>query len=249
MLPLAALMVIGPLARWRVAALQSVKPLLPQALTALGAAAVLAFSLQASLWLVAGVATGLWALGGTLALAWQQRAAWRQGLPVWLAHAGIGIFVLGVTLVRSLEQAHDLSLAPGEQAVVAGHVLRFDKLEAAPGPNYQAARATLSWQHGGTPLQLAPEKRVYGRRQVAMTEAAIARSLWRDIYVSLGEADPNGRWALRVQIKPFMAWVWIGALLMAGGGLCGVLAHRRRQKSKLAADPTSPNIVPTLSTP
>ncbi len=249
MLPLAALMVLGPLARWRGAALQNVKPLLPLALTALGAAAVLAFSLQGSLWLAAGVATGLWALGGTLALAWHQRAAWRQGLALWLAHCGIGIFVLGVTLVRSLEQAHDVTLAPGEETVVAGHVLRFDKLEAAPGPNYQAARATLSWQVGGTPLQLAPEKRVYGRRQVAMTEAAIARSLWRDVYVSLGEANADGRWALRVQIKPFMAWVWIGALLMAGGGVWGLLAHRRRPKSKLAAEPASPNIVPTLSTP
>jgi cytochrome c-type biogenesis protein CcmF len=252
MLPLAALMVIGPLARWRVgfsAALQRVRPLLPLALAALASAAVLAFSLQGSLWLAAGVATGLWALGGTLALAWQRRAAWRQGLPLWLAHAGIAVFVLGVTLVRSLETAHDLTLAPGEQAVVAGQVLRFEKLEAAPGPNYHAARATLTWQLGSGPLQLAPEKRVYGIRRVAMTEAAIARGPWRDVYVSLGDADAEGRWALRVQVKPFMAWVWAGALLMAAGGLWGAMARRRRPKAQPAPQTAAPVIVPTLSTP
>jgi cytochrome c-type biogenesis protein CcmF len=248
MLPLAALLVLGPLARWRVAAFTQLRPLLPLALAALASAGALALTLQGSLWMAAGVATGLWTLGGTLALAWRRRAAWRQGLPLWLAHAGVGVFILGVTLVRSLEQSHDLSLAPGEQRIVAGHLLRFDSLEAAPGPNYQAARARLSWQRGATPLLLAPEKRVYGRRQMAMTEAAIARSLWRDVYVSLGDADADGRWALRLQIKPFMAWVWIGALLMAAGGLWGALACRRRPRAEPANDP-SPAIVPTLSTP
>ncbi len=246
MLPLVALLVVGPLARWRVAALGAVKPLLPLAGAALASAAVLALALQASLWMAAGVATGLWALGGTLSLAWRQRAAWRQSLPLWLAHAGVAVFVLGVTLVRSLEQSHDLSLAPGEQLRVAGHLLRFEKLEATQGPNYRAARATLTWHRGGEPVVLQPEKRVYARRQMAMTEAAIARGPWRDLYASLGEADAAGRWALRVQVKPFMAWVWVGALLMALGGLWGALAWRRRPRTSPA---TSPLVVPTLSTP
>ncbi|MGM9485537.1 heme lyase CcmF/NrfE family subunit [Roseateles sp. NT4] len=247
MLPLVALLVIGPLARWRLAALDAVKPLLPLAGAALASAAGLALALQGSLWMAAGIATGLWALGGTLALAWRQRAAWRQGLQLWLAHAGVAVFVLGVTLVRSLEQSHDVQLAPGEQARVAGHVLRFEKLEATEGPNYRAAQATLSWHRGGAPVVLQPEKRVYARRQMAMTEAAIARSPWRDVYASLGDADADGRWALRVQVKPFMAWVWIGALLMAAGGFWGVLARSRRPREQSAA--TSPLVAPTLSTP
>ena len=249
MLPLVALLVIGPLARWRVAALQRARPLLPIALAAFAGAAVLALSLQGTLWMAAGIATGLWALGGTLALAWRQRAAWRQGAPLWLAHGGIAVFVLGVTLVRSLEHAHDLTLAPGEQARVAGHQLVFQKLDAADGANYRAARATLSWQRGGEPLLLTPEKRVYGRRQVAMTEAFISRGLWRDVYVSLGDADADGRWGLRVQVKPFMAWVWIGVLAMAGGGVWGVVAHRRRPRAQVATETASPLIAPTLSTP
>ncbi|WP_457443849.1 heme lyase CcmF/NrfE family subunit [Roseateles sp. P5_E4] len=244
MLPLVALLVIGPLARWRVAALGAVKPLLPLALAALASAAMLAFALQGSLWLAAGIATGLWALGGTLSLAWHQRAAWRHSLPLWLAHAGIAVFVLGVTLVRSLEQAHDLQLAPGEQVRVAGHLLRFERLEAVDGANYRAARAKLVWQHGGEVITLSPEKRVYTRRQSAMTEAAISRGPWRDVYVSLGDADVDGRWALRLQIKPFMSWVWIGALLMAVGGLWGALARGRSPRAEL-----QPNFVPALSTP
>lgn len=246
MLALAALLVLGPLARWRAATFTHLKPLLSLALAALASAGALALALQGSLWMAAGVATGIWTLGGTLALAWRQRAAWHQGLPLWLAHAGVGVFILGVTLVRSLEQSHDLQLAPGEQVRVAGHLLHFEKLEAVDGANYRAARASLRWQRGGEAVLLAPEKRVYARRQMAMTEAAIARSPWRDIYVSLGEADADGRWALRLQIKPFMAWVWIGALLMAIGGLWGVLARQRRPRGALQATPL---IVPTLSTP
>ncbi|RZL34966.1 MAG: heme lyase CcmF/NrfE family subunit [Rubrivivax sp.] len=257
MLPLVALMVIGPLARWRgalPAALAAVRPLLPLAATALASAVVLAFALQGSLWLVAGVATGLWALGGTLALVWQQRGAWRQSLPLWLAHAGIAVFVLGVTLVHSLERSHDLSLAPGEQVQVAGGLLRFEQIEAVEGANYRAARARLVWQRGGEPVVLQPEKRVYTRRQMALTEAAIDRSPWRDVYASLGDADADGHWALRVQVKPFMAWVWIGALFMVAGGMWGVLARRRRWIEQplqdASASPTNPAVlVPDLLTP
>ncbi|HEY9106958.1 MAG TPA: heme lyase CcmF/NrfE family subunit [Roseateles sp.] len=254
MLPLVALMVVGPLARWRAAlpaALGAVKPLLPLAATALLAAGALAFSLQGSLWLAAGIATGLWTLGGTAALAWQQRKAWRHNLPLLLAHAGVAVFVLGVTLVHGLQQSHDLQLAPGEQVRVGGHVLHFDRLEAVEGANYRAARARLLWHRGGEPVVLQPEKRVYTRRQMALTEAAIDRSLTRDIYASLGEADADGRWALRVQTKPFMAWVWIGALLMVAGGLWGVLARRRRTRTQPATEnaPASPTLAPTLLMP
>ncbi|KQY81020.1 heme lyase CcmF/NrfE family subunit [Pelomonas sp. Root1444] len=248
MLPLVALMVIGPLARWKLAVMPQLRPLLPLAAASLVAAAALALGLQGSLWMAAGIAAGLWALGGTLALAWSQRTAWRHGLPLWLAHAGVAIFVLGVTLVRSLEQSHDLQLAPGEQASVAGHVLRFQALDAVDGPNYRAARATLAWHRGGEPLLLAPEKRVYGRRQMAMTEAAISRGAWRDVYVSLGEAGADGRWALRVQVKPFMSWVWAGVLAMTAGGLWGVVARRPRVRTAPEVEPP-PLVQPLPSTP
>ncbi|MDR7294729.1 cytochrome c-type biogenesis protein CcmF [Pelomonas aquatica] len=248
MLPLVALMVIGPLARWKLAAMPQLRPLLPLAAASLVAAAALALGLQGSLWMAAGIAAGLWALGGTLALAWSQRTAWRHGLPLWLAHAGVAVFVLGVTLVRGLEQSHDLQLAPGEQASVAGHVLRFQALDAVDGPNYRAARATLAWHRGGEPLLLAPEKRVYGRRQMAMTEAAISRGAWRDVYVSLGEAGADGRWALRVQVKPFMSWVWAGVLAMTAGGLWGVVARRPRVRAAPEVEPP-PLVQPLPSTP
>ncbi|RTL16944.1 MAG: heme lyase CcmF/NrfE family subunit [Burkholderiales bacterium] len=250
MLPLVALMVLGPRVPWARARWAGLRRWLPVALGALAAAAALALGLQASLWTAAGLAAGLWAWGGTVLLAWQQRRAWRQELPLWLAHAGVAVFVLGVTLVRSLEQTHDLQLAPGEQARVGAQGLVFQRLEAVNGPNYRAARATLSWQRdGAAPLQLEPEKRVYGRRQMVMTEAAISRGPWRDVYVSLGDAAADGRWALRVQIKPFMSWVWAGVLAMTAGGLWAVAARRRRPAPAPQQLEPTPLSVPTLSTP
>lgn len=249
MLPLVALMVIGPLAPWKQGGWQGLRAWLPLAAASLAAATALALGLQGSLWMAAGLAAGLWTLAGTLTLAWRQRRAWRQGLPLWLAHAGVAVFVLGVTRVRSLEQSHDLQLAPGEQAWVGGHVLVFQRLDAVDGPNYRAARATLAWHRGALPLVLAPEKRVYGRRQMAMTEAAISRGPWRDVYASLGDADHDGRWALRVQVKPFMSWVWAGVLAMTAGGLWGVAARRRRSARVPQPVESTPLGVPTLSTP
>ena len=258
MLPLGALMVVGPLVRWRAVAWDRIKPLATLALGAAASAAVLAWQLQGTLWLAAGVATGAWALGGTLALVWRQRAAWRHSLPLWLAHGGIAVFVLGVTLVRSLEQSHDVQLAPGEQVQVAGHTLHLDRLDVVNGPNYRGVRAWLRWQAGsGDALTLAPERRVYTRRQMAMTEAAIDRSLTRDVYLSLGDAGADGRWALRLQVKPFMSWVWLGALAMVAGGLWGVWAARAVRRSPVSAPHVSqaaipdtlPHLAPTLTTP
>ena len=158
-----------------------------------------------------------------------------------LAHAGIGVFVIGVTLVKSYESERDLRMAPGDSVVLGGYSFRFEGVREVSGPNYAAARGTVIVQRDGeTIARLAPEKRVYLVQCNPMTEAAISAGISRDLYVSLGEAVDGDAWTVRIHVKPFIRWIWFGCLMMAFGGLLAAsdrryrVAVRRREDAALA---------------
>jgi cytochrome c-type biogenesis protein CcmF len=146
-----------------------------------------------------------------------------------LAHAGVGVFILSVTLVKSYESERDMRLAPGESVALGGYDFRFEGVKDVEGPNYVAARAAIAvTRNGAAVARLAPEKRVYHVQRNAMTEASIDYGLARHIYVSLGDDVGNGAWTVRVHIKPFIGWIWGGCVLMALGGLLAASDRRYR---------------------
>ena len=146
-----------------------------------------------------------------------------------LAHAGIGVFILGVTLVKSYEAERDVRLAPGETTELGGYLFKFEGASDVAGPNYQAARGVFLVTKDGQPVaRMQPEKRIYRVQKNAMTEAAINSGVTRDLYVSLGEPAGNGAWTARLQVKPFVDWIWGGCLLMALGGLLAAADRRYR---------------------
>src|SRR6185503_5519097 len=146
-----------------------------------------------------------------------------------LAHAGIGVFILGVTLVKSYDAERDVRLAPGESAELGGYLFKFEGASDVTGPNYQAARGVFVVTRDGQPVaRMQPEKRVYRVQKNAMTEAAINSGVTRDLYVSLGEPAGGGAWTARLQVKPFVDWIWGGCLLMALGGLLAAADRRYR---------------------
>jgi cytochrome c-type biogenesis protein CcmF len=146
-----------------------------------------------------------------------------------LAHFGVAVFVVGVTLVKGYESEKDVSLRPGESVELGRYAFTLDEITSVPGPNYRAARAKVSVTRDGKPVTvLYPEKRVYTVQEMAMTEAAIDTGLTRDLYVSLGEPVQGGGWLLRVQHKPFIDWIWGGCLIMALGGLLAASDRRYR---------------------
>jgi cytochrome c-type biogenesis protein CcmH/NrfF len=113
--------------------------------------------------------------------------------------------------------------------VVAGHRIVFQGAQEFSGPNYVGVRGTLQVQRGGrTPFTMHPEKRLYKVQQMPMTEAAIDTGLTRDLYISLGEPLSETSWTVRVYHKPFVDWIWFGALAMALGGLLAALDRRYR---------------------
>ncbi|HTM70194.1 MAG TPA: heme lyase CcmF/NrfE family subunit [Luteimonas sp.] len=240
--PLVLLLPFGPLTRW-----QREQPSRPFALLvpwlgiALGAGIAAFFLAPQGKWKVAaGVAGALWVGFGTLRFAWQRlRAPGGRMTPEMLgmsfAHIGVAVFLVGALLVEGLSRQHELALAPGQQVELGGYAFRFDGVERHPGPNYIADTGTVTVFRGGRELEtLHPEKRSYASGGQVMTEAAIDAGVVRDLYVALGEPLGNGSWAVRVHVKPFVRWIWFGAVLMAIGGLVTATDRRFRRREEAA---------------
>ncbi|MGH8649075.1 MAG: cytochrome c-type biogenesis CcmF C-terminal domain-containing protein, partial [Burkholderiales bacterium] len=167
--------------------------------------------------------------GGGAGIINRLRATPRAYYGMLLAHVGVAVFVIGVTLVKGYEMEKDVRMAPGDTVELGGHVFRFEGVGDAKGPNYLAARATLSvMREGRAVATLHPERRVYRVQESPMTESAIDYGLFRHLYVALSEPVGADAWIVRVHYKPLVAWIWAGCLLMALGGLLAASDRRYR---------------------
>jgi cytochrome c-type biogenesis protein CcmF len=160
----------------------------------------------------------------------------RQGvqlrtLAVALAHAGLGVTLLGVTGTGLWRSETLALLGPGESVSLAGYELRLDGVTESYGPNYRAQRANITVLRKGESLtQLHTEKRFYPVEGQETTETAIRTTGFSDLYLALGDDRGQGRWTLRAYVNPLAPLIWIGALIMALGGLSGLAAHLLRNR-------------------
>ena len=166
---------------------------------------------------------------GQLSVFQKLKAQTRSYYGMQLAHVGVAVFVLGVTIVTGYQSEQDVRMDVGDTVNAGGYSFRFNGITNVAGPNYQAARAELEVSRNGNVVnRMYPEKRTYVASGNVMTETAIDTGLFRDLYISLGEPVSGGAWSVRVYYKPLVSWIWGGALLMAmGGGLA--LSDRRYQ--------------------
>ncbi|MCG6940532.1 MAG: heme lyase CcmF/NrfE family subunit [Thiohalocapsa sp.] len=158
-----------------------------------------------------------------------------------IAHLGVAVFVVGVTMVSNFQHEEDVRLSPNASYELAGYRFEFLGAEAVPGPNYMAQRGHFKVYRGDRQIaNLFPEKRAYLGGGMPMTEAAIDPGLFRDVYVSMGEAvGDKGDWAVRLYYKPFVRWIWLGAILMALGGVVTVSDPRYRMARAPARRPAT----------
>ncbi len=252
--PLVFLMGVGPLARWKDAALPDLASRLKWAagsaivatlLVALikgGVGIVAATGLLMAFWILASVATDLTerlrpAGGIRASILHRARQIPRAMVGMLIAHVGVAIFILGVTLVRTGEVERDVQMGPGDTTTIDGLVFTFRGASDVRGPNYRAAQGQVDVTRDGKPIvTLRPEKRFYPASQTTLTEAAIDWGFTRDLYVSLGE-PVGAAWIVRVYIKPFVDWIWGGCLVMALGGL--LAATDRRYRARVRAPSTA----------
>jgi cytochrome c-type biogenesis protein CcmF len=235
MAPALFLMAVGPLARWKRASLPELAVLLRWALAvslALGMLLPLAMGKWSAM-VGFGLALALWILISCLLMLRKGAKRTRSFYGMVLAHAGVAVFVVGVTLVKGYESERDASMKPGDSVTLGEHVFKLETVQSVAGPNYKAARATVTVTRGGKQVSvLHPEKRIYTVQQMPMTEAAIDTGVTRDLYVSLGDPVADGAWLVKVQHKPFIDWIWAGCLIMALGGFLAASDRRYRVLSR-----------------
>jgi len=156
-----------------------------------------------------------------------------------LAHFGLGLFVVSITVVESYTAERDVAMAIGDTATVGDYEYRFLGARGVEGPNYDGVRGEIAVFRDGEQIGLLhPEKRQYWVTRSVMTEAGIDMQLTRDIFAALGEDLGAGRWSIRAQVRPLINYVWFAAFLMALGGV--IAASDRRYKVPRTATDTEP---------
>jgi cytochrome c-type biogenesis protein CcmF len=245
MLPLMIFLAIGMHSAWRRGKLTiAARPLWWM----LAAAALLALVLQFGYGKVhavglVGMAFGIWIILSALL---EPVRRWRQGqtltaglMGMVIAHAGVGIFAIGASGVESYKIEKDVALKPGMTFSIAGYDFRFVKAVDVRGPNYDAVQATVEVRHGGKLVTtLEPQKRHFWVQQTDNSQAAISVNWARDLFVAMGNPLGEGAWSMRIQYKPLVRYIWLGAIIMAVGGI--VAATDRRYRSRIRATSTDP---------
>jgi cytochrome c-type biogenesis protein CcmF len=127
----------------------------------------------------------------------------------------------------------DVVLTPNQPVNLGDYVFTLKATEEVKGPNFDGVRAVVALAKVGTPASalptLKPEKRRYRAREQVMTEAGIDMGFTRHVFVSLINQLPDGAWGARLQVKPFIAWIWYGCMFMALGGFFALFDRRYRR--------------------
>ncbi len=250
MLLLVLFLGIGPFVHWRKDTIgrlapRLIKTVLVSALLAL-AFVLLAFG-AASIGVTLSIALAVWVITSSFTLlknrinrdnkleSFRRLSLSFTGMLV--AHIGVGIFVIGVTVVSAYEESETVRLAAGDSYTLADRRFHLVRIDDVIGPNYKGQRATIEiYKDDRLVSTQYPEKRFYHSSSQPMTEAGIDAGLFRDIYVSLGEPLADGAWAVLLNYKPYVRWIWLGPLLMALGGLLAIMD--RRYRNRISPDPT-----------
>ena len=244
MAPLVALVPFGPLTKWqRDKASRLGALLLPWLLLSIVLAVVAYFAApQGKLKAAAGILGAAWVGLGTVRFVWSRLRTNGRFTPemvgMTLAHTGIAVFLVGALLVEALNVQRELAVKPGQTVEVGRWGFHFQGVDETQGPNYLSDRGHVQVLRDGRPVTLLhPEKRAYASGGQVMTEAGIRPGVLGDVYVAIGEPLGDGAWALRVHIKPFVRWIWLGAALMALGGFVTAADRRFRNHRKSEATP------------
>ncbi|HEY8205314.1 MAG TPA: heme lyase CcmF/NrfE family subunit [Pyrinomonadaceae bacterium] len=243
MAPAMFLIGVGPIARWKQAKLPELATRLRWAfiISLITGVAVPFFiggwqwraslGILLAVWIVLTVSQNIWSrvrIGtGEMTFFDRVKAPSRGFYGMHLAHIGVAIFVAGITVVTGYQTEKDVRMNIGETVNAGGYEFRLDNLAQVRGPNYDAVRADIQvTKNGAFVTMLHPEKRAFTAAQNVTSETAIDRSIFRDLYVSLGDQAEGGGWTVRVYHKPLVNWIWLGALIMAIGGAFAITDKR-----------------------
>ncbi len=251
---------LGPIARWKQTEVRSlVKRLWLAGVAALVIGITMPFVIgpEWNAWVAIGLVTAMWIVlpmfrdifEKTRHASTRIAGLKKLSLAYWgmqLGHLGVAVTIIGVAVVSNYNIERNVRMGVGDSAQVAGYTFTMTELTSRRGANFLADRAVIEVQRDGSrrSFTMNPEKRLYIARGMPMTQVALRPGLFRDLYVAMGEDLGDNTWAMRVQYKPFVRWLWLGGLLMAGGGILAV-ADRRYRRLATSEDPeTAPGPAP-----
>ena len=212
----------------------------------LGVAALLAVAIQGLVFRefhpvgLIGFSFGFWVIFSSVL---EPLRRWRQKqtltaalLGMCIAHFGVGMFAIGASGVESYKIEKDVALKPGGSFRIAGYDFKFVSAMKVRGPNYDAVEALMEVTRGGRPVAiLKPQKRHFWVQQTDNSQAAISVNWARDLFVAMGNPLGDDAWSMRIQYKPLVRYIWLGAIVMALGGLIAATDRRYRIKVPVAA--------------
>jgi cytochrome c-type biogenesis protein CcmF len=247
MVPVVLLMGVGPLIRWKDA---SVCDIAKRVAWCFAAAAVLPLVILLikgwHTWTYVGLFLSFWVLF-TFIEGWRESVRNLKGSALlrftqlskswWgmmIAHLGVAVFIVGAAMVMTFQTDRDVTMTPGHEVTVSDYTFKFIGVKSGiRGPNYLADQGTFEVTKDGKFIAtLNPEKRKYFSSQMPMTEAAIHSSPLGDIYVSMGDKTAEGAYVVRVYDKPFVTWIWWGAIIMSLGALLAIFDKRYRTQRR-----------------
>ncbi len=232
MIPLLVLMGIGPLSYWReMTMLMLIKRLWLPFIGAILLTVILLYVSTGKLpgAVAMGILLATWIMVSTLQLLIDQLikrkniSFVRHILGMFLAHLGVAVCVIGITLTSYYKVERDIKMSIGDTLPVGPYHFQFISVNNLQGANYQGVDAVFTVAKTNKIISvLHAEKRIYTAQQTALTEAAIDAGVFRDLYIALGEPLSNNTWSVRIYYKPFVRWIWFGGILMVLGGIAAI---------------------------
>jgi len=194
-----------------------------------------------------GVIAALWVMATSLMeplRSWRRAEGATRITPAVLgqavAHFGVGMFIIGVSVVSAFNIESDMAMRPGETLEVAGHTFELRELRDVEGPNYAAVEGLIEIRRDGDFIaEIRPQKRQYLVQKNWMTEAGIQVNWNKDLFIALGDQLGNNTWSVRIQYKPMIRFIWLGALVMALGGLIAISDRRYRSPARARSSAAS----------
>jgi len=254
MLPLLALLSVGIHARWKRGGLASrsrslIVTLIASAL--IGCAVVFGFFTGGRILSPVGVSLGVWIILSSLIDPLDRLRRHisipRAVLGMTLAHIGLGIFVISITSVEAFTAERDVALAQGGTARLGAYDFQFEGVKPLEGPNYSGVGGTVIVTRDGAPVAVMhPQKRQYWVQHTVTTNSAIRMYRVSNILVALGQDLGDGRWSLRLQVRPLVSFIWVAAFIMAVGGMVAI-SDRRYRLSREPAPAVDPLAAVTRS--
>ena len=230
-LPLVAVLLVGPLLHWRGDRLERLKRPAVLIGTVLLATAIAVLALGgAGLLPALGMVLGVGLVIASF-LPLKGRRIARAPLALWgmmIAHAGIGIALVGVAADSAFSQETLVAAAPGDAVGIGPYAVTFAGVAPLAGPNWTAMEATLEARRGDGRTQLLPQQRSYWTPVQQTSESVQLTDLDGQLYAVLGAPAGDGRWQVRLWWKPFVTLIWLGGIVVALGGLLALLGRVSR---------------------